>query len=68
MKCNDDDFRKIARAIVSYLKGERSICNYFDGGVCCHNEHGGEVGEVTENYCEKCSYWRGDNDKNNKEV
>jgi len=46
----------------------RNICYYFDGGVCCHQEHGNEIGEVTENYCERCPYYRGEIDENNKEV
>lgn len=46
----------------------RSICNYFDGGVCCHPQHGGGIGEVSEDYCEKCPYYRGEKDADDREV
>jgi predicted sulfurtransferase len=35
----------------------RGLCYYFDGGVCCHPEHGSDIGEVSDDYCEKCSHY-----------
>jgi hypothetical protein len=44
----------------------RGLCNFFDGGVCCHPEHGFEIGEVSGDFCDRCPYYRGDDDATDK--
>ena len=44
----------------------RKICIYFDGGICC-NPQVGDVGETTEDFCEKCPHWEGEDDVPNKD-
>ena len=45
-----EQYRKLTKE-----KESKTVCYYFDGGTCCYSN---DVGEVTEEYCDKCPNYK----------